>query len=84
MSGKISEVSAFEAKTHLSKLLRDTELGKSFVICRRGKAVARLVPFKDKGASPDFGKLSASFREIRKNVSGKVKVRELVESGRRF
>ncbi len=84
MSSKISEVSAFEAKTHLSKLLRDTELGKSFVICRRGKAVARLVPFKDKGASPDFGKLSASFREIRKHISGRIKVRELVENGRRF
>ena len=46
--------------------------------------MARLVPFKDKGASPDFAKLSASFREVRKNVSGKVKVRELVKSGRRF
>ncbi len=84
MSSKISEVGAFEAKTHLSELLRETERGRSFVICRRGKAVARLVPLGDKGTSPDFAKLSASFREIRKHISGRIKVRELVENGRRF
>ena len=41
MGGKVDEVSAFEAKTRLSELLRETERGRSFVIRRRGKAVAR-------------------------------------------
>ena len=36
------EVSAFDAKTHLSALLRETEKGQSFVIHRRGKPVAWL------------------------------------------
>ena len=38
------EVGAFEAKTHLSSLLDKVRLGEKFVITKRGKAVARLVP----------------------------------------
>lgn len=38
------EVGAFEAKTHLSKLLDRVEEGQAIYITRRGKRVARLVP----------------------------------------
>ena len=41
MEAKSQKVSAFEAKTKLSELLRETEQGGSFVIYRRGKEVAR-------------------------------------------
>lgn len=44
MRTKPVEVSAFEAKTRLSELLRETEAGRSFVIRRRGKDVAQLIP----------------------------------------
>ena len=44
MDEVVDEIGAFEAKTRLSELLRQTERGRSFVILRRGKAVARLVP----------------------------------------
>lgn len=44
MSTKPAEVSVFEAKTRLSELLRGTEAGRSFVIRRHGKVVARLTP----------------------------------------
>ena len=44
MGAKSQKVSAFEAKTKLSELLRETEQGSSFIICRRGKEVARLLP----------------------------------------
>ena len=77
-----TEVSAFEAKTRLSELLRETERGKSYVILRRGKPVAMLIPPQATSA-PDLAKILASFREIRKRVPGTVKVRELIESGRR-
>lgn len=78
-----TEVSAFEAKTRLSELLRETERGKSYVILRRGKPVARLVPPPDHTSAPELAKILAAFREIRKRVPGKVKVRELIEAGRR-
>ena len=84
MNGKIDEVSDFEAKTHLSELLRGTEHGKSFLIRRRGKAVARLVPPSEGEKAQDLTRVLASFREIRKRVKGKLNVRKLIEEGRRF
>jgi prevent-host-death family protein len=38
------EVGAFEAKTHLSKLLHEVKHGKSFTITIRGEPVAELIP----------------------------------------
>jgi antitoxin (DNA-binding transcriptional repressor) of toxin-antitoxin stability system len=84
MSGKVVDVSAFEAKTRLSELLRETEAGKSFVIRRRGKAVAQLIPPQTEGPSLDLPHLLASFRQIRKRIPGKVSVRKLIEEGRRW
>ncbi len=78
-----AEIGAFEAKTRLSELLRETERGRSFLIRRRGKAVARLVPAAPKLRGGDFGEVLAAFRRIRQRVSGKVNVRALVEAGRR-
>lgn len=83
MSMKHADVSAFEAKTRLSELLRETESGRSFVIRRRGKAVARLIPPGKEAPTPAPSEVLASFREIRKRVRGTVSVRELVEEGRR-
>lgn len=40
-------VGAFEAKTHLSRLLDRVARGESLTITRRGRPVARLVPVED-------------------------------------
>ena len=40
----MKQLGAFEAKTHLSKLLEEVEAGEQVLITRHGKAVARLVP----------------------------------------
>ena len=42
-------VNVTEAKTHLSRLLAQVEAGEDVVIARRGKPVARLVRFKQRG-----------------------------------
>ena len=39
-------VSAYDAKTHLPKLLERTERGERFVITRHGRPVAQLIPFE--------------------------------------
>lgn len=39
-----TEIGAFEAKTHLSRLLREVEGGRSYTITVRGRPVADLVP----------------------------------------
>jgi len=43
----VAEVTAYEAKTHLPRLLRAVEQGESVTITRHGKPVARLVPFEE-------------------------------------
>ena len=84
MGTKSQKVSAFEAKTKLSELLRETERGGSFVIYRRGKEVARLVPPVKEEQDADLKQIIVSFREIRERIPGKISVRELIEEGRRF
>ena len=44
----IKEVGAFEAKTHLSRLLDEVEAGETIMITRHGKRIAELVPSKPK------------------------------------
>ena len=78
-----TEVGAFEAKNRLSELLRAAEAGRSFIITRRGRAVARLVPVDD-GRTADLSALGAAFRKLRGELAGTVNVRELVEEGRRW
>ncbi len=84
MGSKLQKVSVFEAKTKLSELLRETEQGSSFIICRRGKEVARLVPPLKEEEEADLRQIISSFREIRERIPRKVSIRELVEEGRRF
>ena len=40
-------VSAYDAKTHLPKLLERASRGERFVITRHGKPVAQLIPFEE-------------------------------------
>ncbi len=40
----MSEIGAYEARTHLAKLLDRVEQGERFVITRHGRAVAELTP----------------------------------------
>jgi prevent-host-death family protein len=80
--GTSIEIGAFEAKNRLSELLRMVEGGRSVVITRHGRAVARLVPAAD-DAMNDLSALGSALRELRDTVDGTVDVRRLVEEGRR-
>jgi prevent-host-death family protein len=80
--GSTIEIGAFEAKNRLSELLRLVEGGRSVVITRHGRAVARLVPAEDDAMS-DLSALGSALRVLRDKVEGTVDVRSLVEEGRR-
>ena len=56
-SKKPESVGAFEAKTHLSRLLRATRAGKSFIITQHGKAVAELRPVQQPKSDRKWGDL---------------------------
>ena len=83
MATNINEVGAFEAKSKLSELLRETERGNSFVILRRGKPVARLLPVEEPDRLSDPLDLLGEFHAVRATVKRKIRVRELIEEGRR-
>ena len=55
-------VSLMTANQEFSKLIKEVEHGKGFVITRRGRAIARLVPhMADKTADP---KWAAAYRRM--------------------
>ncbi len=78
------EIGSFEAKTRLSELLRETEGGRSFLILRRGKPVARLVPVDSDNETGELNEIIEGLSNVRKKISGQVSVEELVEEGRRW
>ena len=55
---EVREVSVYEAKTHLSKLLREVEAGEVVIIRRAGKAIAKIISTekKDFTSIPDTAK----------------------------
>ena len=79
----MTTVGAFEAKTHLPKLLERVEAGETIVITRHGQPVAHLVPPPGKAPKPDTAALIERWIEARKGLTlGGLKVRDLVDEGR--
>jgi prevent-host-death family protein len=77
-------VGAYEAKTHLPRLLREVADGETITITKHGVPVARLVPAED-AQTPTVDKLIAELREFRRTHKlSDVTIRELVEGGRRY
>jgi prevent-host-death family protein len=75
-------VSAFDAKTHLSRLLREVQDGSSITITKRGKPVARLVAVIDDRRKTTNEEILRQFDEIRKKSGRKVNIEKYIEAGR--
>ena len=77
-------IGSFEAKTRLAELLREIEAGAAFVITRRGRPVARLIPFEmDTPPSEDWRE---GFLRLRRNIgrgSTAAELRSWLEEGRK-
>lgn len=77
-------VGAYEAKTHLSKLLEKVEAGEEITITKHGAPVARLVPVKKEVSTEQ--RLAAieriQLRATGLSLSG-LKVKDLINEGRR-
>ncbi len=80
----MNSVGAFEAKTHLPKLLRRVARGETILITRRGVVVAKLAPAGNE-TRKDPREVAERIRELRKGcrLVG-ITVRQLIEKGRRF
>jgi len=74
----MSEIGAYEAKTHLPKLLERVEKGESFVITRHGRAVAALGPVA-KRDEKSIRRAIADLRSFREELAGRgVHMRDLL------
>jgi len=89
----MADIGAYEAKTHLSKLLERVEKGERFVITRHGKPVAELIPI----VAQDTAVIARAIAEIRavrqrlarrgvrlRDVLGKKGWRDLSHEGHRY
>jgi prevent-host-death family protein len=75
-------IGAYEAKTHLSRLLDEVAGGRSFTITKHGVPVALLVPAQPRRRDPS--KAIEGLRSARHGVTlGEIGLRELIEAGRR-
>ena len=64
----MSEIEAYEAKTHWAKLLKRVEKGERFVITRHGRPVAELVPVSQRDAER-VRRALAGLRDMRKTLA---------------
>jgi antitoxin (DNA-binding transcriptional repressor) of toxin-antitoxin stability system len=81
----MATVTAYEAKTHLSRLLQRVREGERFTITRHGMVIAELGPPGSAAAAGDAEALYEAFRRLREHnrLGPGLSVRELVEEGRR-
>ena len=77
----MSEIGAYEARTHLAKLLDRVEKGERFVITRHGRAVAELTPV---GTRDEKGirRAIADLHSLRDELARRgVRMRDLLRKG---
>jgi prevent-host-death family protein len=79
-----TEVGAYEAKTHLPRLLERVRQGESITITKHGTPVARLVPVEKPARRRTVSEAIEEIRRFRKShrLDG-LTIRELIEEGRR-
>ena len=80
----MSEIGAFEAKTHLLRLLERCRKGERFVITMHGNPMAELIPFRKR--DPD--KIRAAIEDLKafqkSHSLGGLSVREMIEDGGKY
>lgn len=77
-------IGAYEAKTHLLKLLDEVAAGEQITITKHGHPIAMLTPLPNK-KSADVSSTIQALRALRQEMSlGGLSVREMIEEGRRF
>ena len=78
----MSRVGAFEAKTHLPRLLRRVQAGERFVITRHDRPVAELIPFRARDTA-GIRAAVADLKDFRRtHCLGGLSVRQMIEEGR--
>jgi prevent-host-death family protein len=80
----MTEVGAFEAKTHLPRLLERVQQGERFVITKHGHPVAELIPFRKRDADKIRMAIDGLKTFQKTHSLGGLSVREMIEEGRKY
>ena len=74
---------AYEAKTHLARLLEEVAAGLTITVTKHGRPVARLVPAVP-NERPEPERVVAALRHARQGIRLRgMSLRKLIEEGRR-
>ena len=78
----MERMSVYDAKAHFSELVERAQSGRSTVITKRGRVVAKLVPAK--AAEWDRSAVLDAAEALRKKVKvkGRINIAELIAEGR--
>ncbi len=79
------QIGAFEAKTHFSQIIEKVQHGEDFVITKRGKPVAKIIPFKQEQEMTRMEAIEKlmEMRKLYRGKPGSFNIREAIEEGRR-
>jgi prevent-host-death family protein len=79
------EIGIFEAKTNLSQIIEKVENGTDFIITKRGKPVAKIIPIGQENKMTRKEAVEKMI-ELRKNYQaepGSFDINEVIDDGRR-
>jgi prevent-host-death family protein len=79
-----SIIGAFEAKTHLSEILNKVQEGVEVIITKRGKPIAKIIPFSDDKLNRKKDDILKEFNFIRSKFKGKVIIKSYINEGRKY
>ncbi len=80
----MSEIGAFEAKTHLPQLLQRVEAGERFVITRHSRPVAELIPIQPRDSDKVRTAIDALKLFQQTHSLEGLSVRQLIEEARKY
>ena len=69
-----TKISVFDAKTHLSRLLREVQEGWIFTITHRGKPVAKLGPYSVETDILTTNDIITELHDVRRRIKGRIDI----------
>jgi prevent-host-death family protein len=79
----MTTIGAFEAKTHFSQIIEKVEQGQNYVVTKRGKPVAKIIPFTEETESLAEGiRKLAEYTRSHWKGDEPFNIREAIEEGR--
>lgn len=79
----MKRIGAYEAKTHLPRILKQVLAGETFVVTRNGEPIAEIGPVKGEHVKPDPKIVLEQIRALKIKLGTPDEVREMRDAGRR-